>query len=421
METTTTFFENIMKIKYPWHITRVSHDNENGHIDLYVEHAKDIEFRCPKCKEFRPIYDHASERAFRHLNIFDFKTFIHVRVPRLNCPVDGVILVDAGLAEPNSGVTHAFERFIIDLSLECSIESVARLFDVDWHLCQRIQERAVARGRERKGTVLPAHLGVDEKSFARGHKYETVIYDTKRGIVDDVLENREQSSLETYYKKFPPEARSTVETVSMDMWDPYIAATKACIPGAAEKIVFDHYHVTQLVLQGVDKVRKAEHQELMERNIETLKGTKYIWLWNEENVPEFRQAEYDRLKSLDLKVCRAKMIKDNLRHLWKYKSAAWMKKYFASWYFWATHSRLKPMIAAARSLKAHLDNILTYAKHQVTNAMGESINSKIEKMKRLACGFRNREHYRIAILFHCGGLDLYPRPENVAHPVLAVS
>jgi transposase len=353
--------------------------------------------------------------------VFEFKTFIHVRVPRLDCPVDGVVLVDAGLAEPNSTVTHAFERFIIDLSLECSIESVTRLFDVDWHLCQRIQERAVARGRERKGMVLPKHLGVDEKSFARGHKYETVIYDTERGVVEDVIENREQTSLESYYEKFSLQARSAVETISMDMWDPYIAATKSCIPGAAEKIVFDHYHVTRLVLQGVDKVRKAEHRELMERNIETLKGTRYFWLWNEENVPEFRRAEYERLKSQDLKVCRAKVLKDNLRHLWMYKSAAWMKKYFTQWYFWATHCRLKPMIAAAKTLKAHLDNILTYAKHRVTNAIGESINSKIEKMKRLACGFRNREHYRMAILFHCGGLDLYPRPETAAYPVLAVS
>jgi hypothetical protein len=53
---------------------------------------------------------------------------------------------------------------------------------------------------------------------------------------------------------------------------------------------------------------------------------------------------------------------------------------------------------------------LTYAKHRITNALGESVNAKIEKAKRMACGFRNREHYKTAIYFHCGGLDLYPRP-----------
>ncbi|PKN29496.1 MAG: ISL3 family transposase, partial [Deltaproteobacteria bacterium HGW-Deltaproteobacteria-21] len=58
----------------------------------------------------------------------------------------------------------------------------------------------------------------------------------------------------------------------------------------------------------------------------------------------------------------------------------------------------------------HLDNIVTYARHRITNALGESINAKIEKVKRLACGFRNRSHYRTAIYFHCGGLDLFPKP-----------
>jgi transposase len=48
--------------------------------------------------------------------------------------------------------------------------------------------------------------------------------------------------------------------------------------------------------------------------------------------------------------------------------------------------------------------------------LGEAINAKIEKVKRMACGFRNRAHYRTAIYFHCGGLDLFPRPP--AQPTL---
>ncbi|OQY11113.1 MAG: hypothetical protein B6I30_07565, partial [Desulfobacteraceae bacterium 4572_187] len=51
-----------------------------------------------------------------------------------------------------------------------------------------------------------------------------------------------------------------------------------------------------------------------------------------------------------------------------------------------------------------------YARHRITNALAEGINTKIEKIKRMACGFRNRSHYRTAIYFHCGGLDLFPRP-----------
>jgi Transposase len=59
-------------------------------------------------------------------------------------------------------------------------------------------------------------------------------------------------------------------------------------------------------------------------------------------------------------------------------------------------------------------NILTYFQHRVTNATAEGLNSKIQMVKEMACGFRNREHYKTAIYFHCGGLDLYPRLEALA-------
>ena len=44
----------------------------------------------------------------------------------------------------------------------------------------------------------------------------------------------------------------------------------------------------------------------------------------------------------------------------------------------------------------------------VTNARSESINPKIQWIKRQACGYRNRERFRTAIYFNLGGLDLYP-------------
>ena len=101
----------------------------------------------------------------------------------------------------------------------------------------------------------------------------------------------------------------------MDMWDPYIAATKAYVPKADKKIVFDRFHVMRHVLEAVDKVRKTEHHLLRERGEETLKGTKYLWLWSQENIPFWRQEEFELLRSKDLKVCRAWAIKENLRHM----------------------------------------------------------------------------------------------------------
>ncbi|MGN2393188.1 transposase [Pelomicrobium sp. G1] len=63
---------------------------------------------------------------------------------------------------------------------------------------------------------------------------------------------------------------------------------------------------------------------------------------------------------------------------------------------------------AAKTLKRHLPGLLAYTEHRITNAVAEGTNGKIQLIKANARGYRNLVQYRISILFHCGGLDLYP-------------
>jgi transposase len=104
----------------------------------------------------------------------------------------------------------------------------------------------------------------------------------------------------------------------MDMWEPYIQATLAKVPDAAEKIVFDRFHIMGYVGKAVDTGRKQEHRELMESGDETLKGSKYLWLYSRENVPERRRNEFAALRRQELMVGRAWAIKEALRGLWLY-------------------------------------------------------------------------------------------------------
>ena len=90
------------------------------------------------------------------------------------------------------------------------------------------------------------------------------------------------------------------------------------------------------------------------------------------------------------------------------KQAVDAENHFRWWYRWATHSRLKPMIEKAKMLKTHLKNILSYLTHPITNALSESLNSKIQWVKYTARGFRNPDNFKTAIYFHCGGLNLLP-------------
>lgn len=401
-------YAKLLGIKSPWYVKDVTYEEGPERIDVYLEHNQGILLPCPVCDEYSSVYDHMGERAWQHLNTCHVPTFIHARLPRIKCKDHGVKCIISEWSEPGADITIAFESYLISLEEECTLEAVSRLTNVSWDRCWGIMERAVNRGFKRKDKSMPEYIGVDEKSFSKGHKYETLVCDLKKGTIEYVVDDRKQKSLEKYYDQFDEEEREQLKAVTMDMWDPYIAATKEKIPEADKKIVFDKFHIMRIVGEAVDKVRKKEHKELMEKDQEYLKGTKYLWLYNNENIPGYRLKEFKELKKLDLKVGRAWAIKENLRNFWNYSKKGWALKFFNKWYFWATHSRLKSIVKAAKTIKKHLDNILTYLDHHITNALSESLNSKVEKIKRMACGYRNRAHYRTAIYFHCGGLDLYP-------------
>ena len=94
--------------------------------------------------------------------------------------------------------------------------------------------------------------------------------------------------------------------------------------------------------------------------------------------------------------------------LWGYKTRTWARKAWKQCLHWAKLTDLGPVISVAQTLERHLEGILNAIVLQATNALAEGINSRIQRIKKMACGFRNRERFRQAILFHLGGLDLYP-------------
>jgi len=102
-------------------------------------------------------------------------------------------------------------------------------------------------------------------------------------------------------------------------------------------------------------------------------------------------------------------LKEAASRLWDYASIGWARKAWLTWAALASRSRLEPMVRAARMVRTHLEGILNAVVLRATIAAAESMNARIQRIKQMACGYRNRERFRNAILFQLGGLDLYPR------------
>jgi transposase len=375
-------FSKLLNLRTPWKVDRVSLAPQEHHLDVWLAHRRNASFTCPECGLHRPLYDHVPSRSWRHLDHGDCLTWLHARVPRVTCPEHGIRQVHVPWATPGSRFTIPFERHAIDVLRETDVDGGARLLRLTWNEAWNIVERAVARGQKAKGRRIVAHLGVDEKAVAKRHRYVTLVNDLDRGIVEYIGDDREKTSLDAYYQSLSAEQLAGIEAVAMDMWEPYIESTAAHVPDGRSKIVFDRYHVMLHMNNAVDQVRRSEHRQRQAEGDDTLKGTKYLWLFAEENVPQSHAARFAALRAMDLKTGRAWAIKEALRDLWDYRHAGWALRYWKRWYFWATHSHLRPVVRAARTIHGHLDNVLTYFDHGITNALSEGLNSKIQTIKK---------------------------------------
>jgi transposase len=398
----------LLGLQSPWTVDRVEMDVTRQEVSVYVGHPAGSRFRCSHCERELAVFDHAEERRWRHLDSCQFMTYLYARAPRIDCPEHGNLQARLPWAEAGSRFTNLFEALAIDVLLAANVKRAAQLLRITWDEAWGVMQRAVVRGRRAKGRSIPARIGVDEKAIAKGHRYMTLVCDLNEGTIEYVGEERTEQSLAAYFDAFTPQERASVEAICMDMWPAYINAVQAAVPGAQDKIVFDRFHVMQHALRALDLVRRRENKTLRSEGDERLVRTKYLWLRSVENLTDEAAERFRQVRDATLKTERAWAMKENLRVLWDFARQWQAAAFFRRWYFWVTHSRLPQMIEVARMIKRHLHNVLTYYLHPVTNAVVEGLNSKIAGVQKRACGFRNRDHFKIAVYFHCGGLSLYP-------------
>lgn len=397
----------LLGVSHPWEVQSVKLDMPGKKVDIEVVYGEGEAVECPECGKACPKKDHTEKRTWRHLDTMQFQTLIHARIPRAQCDEHGVKNVKVPWSEPYSRFTLLFVRFAIDVIKACgNVSDAAELLKLSWDEIHLIQKKAVERGLRRRKDQKIKYLGLDEKAFRRGHKYASVLNDLQRTRVFEVVEGKSREVVDGLLSGLSRRVKNSCEAFAVDMDPTFKASIEENLPDAA--IVHDKFHIAQYLSEAVASVWKDENSILQRKNDETLTGTKFLWLKNPENQSDNQKAAFDNLKVNLYKVGRAWQIKEAFKKFWAYIYKGNARKFFKRWYFWATHSRLKPIIRVAKMLKRHLENLLTYFDHRITNAASESMNARIQKIKSNAHGFRNFEYFRVAILFHLGDLSLYP-------------
>lgn len=406
MNITENFFNLILDFGDEWVVKNVETDHKQQHIYLYLEYISD-QYEDPDTTEPAVLYDHCEMREWRHLDILHFQTYVRCRIPRVKCKNGKVKQIAMGWANKHDRHSFHFEKKVIDLLLATKNQSkTANYLGCSFRLVNRILHRCVERGLERRdtGAVPFEHISIDEKSFKKGHKYVTVLSHPRSGVVLNVGENRDGKSTRLLLTEtFTQQQLNNINTVSMDMWQPYINTITAQCPNA--EIVHDKFHLVAYLNKSIDQVRRREVKQHDE-----LKDSRYALLKNQNNLTQNQQKKFELIKSSNYQVSKAWHIRENFRDLFGCSNNEIEAKcIFQNWIQDSYSKCIKEVTKVIEMFVRHADGVINALITNLNNAMAERLNGKIQELKTIGKGYRMFENFRSAILFFYGGLSLYPQ------------
>ncbi len=405
MNITEDFFNLVLDFGDEWVVKRVETDHKQHIVYLYLEYIPD-QYNDPDTTEPAVLYDHCEMREWRHLDILHYQTYVRCRIPRVKCKDGKVKQVAIGWASKHDRHSYHFEAKVIDLLLATKNQTkTAEFLGCSFRLVNRILHRCVERGLKRRDTrKIPfQHISIDEKSFKKGHNYVTVISHPRSGVVLNVGQDRDGKSVKSLLiKTFTKQQLNEINTVSMDMWQPYIKTITNECPNA--EIVHDKFHLVAYLNKGIDQVRRREVKQHGE-----LKNSRYVLLKNQNNLTEKQHEKFELIKSANFQVAKAWHIRENFKDLFGCSNnEVEAQSIFENWIQDSYQKCIKEVNKVIEMFVRHAGGVVNALITNLNNAMAERLNGKIQELKCIGKGYRLFENFRSAILFFYGGLSLYP-------------
>ena len=358
-------------------------DADRRRLDIRIDFPPGSTFACPDCGQACKVHD-ATELTWRHMNFFEHRAFLHARQPRTKCSKDGVKTVQVPWARPGAEFTLLFEATVVEMGRNgLTPSAIGRMVGENDTRVWRILEHYVDEARARDSHADVSQVGVDETSRQKGHVYVTLFADMVAARVLTVVEGKDHTTVSSFLADFVAHGGDPqkVTDFSLDMSAAFIKGLGKDFPRA--HLTFDRFHVIQLMNDAVDEVRRAEQKSRPE-----LKKTRYSWLRNEKNMKDDERESFQALKDSTLATARAWRIKTALQDLYDEEPDK-APGIFKRWYFWATHSRLAPVVRVAHTLREHQAGVLRWFQSRVNNGLLEGFNSLVQAAKARSRGFRS--------------------------------
>ena len=405
-------FSAALAIKSPWYVKDIQFDVSSKRLDIYIDFTRGSTFPSTKsdCPDQYKVKD-TLDKTWRHLNFFEHECYLHCRTPRIDLGGNKTELISPPWSGVVSGFTLLFEALIIELCAHMPVHSVCQIIKENdnkiWRMLEKYVDKALASEDYSEITAV----GMDETSRAKGHQYITLFVDLLKGKTVHVAEGKDHLTVGEFVESLESHkgSRDHITDVSCDMSPAFIKGVNTFLPQAT--ITFDKFHILKIINGAVDQVRR---EEIATQPI--LTNARYVLLKNQKNLTQSQLKKLNELKlsKLNLKSIRALHIRENFQEIYKAATDAEFEILLKKWYFWATHSRLEPIIKAAKTIKNHWDGVVAWKKSQINNGILEGLNSIVQAAKAKARGFRTFRCFRIVTFLVTGDLNFKAINPNVA-------
>jgi transposase len=394
-------FHLALGLQEPWQVTATKLDLTKSQLDITISFRPGSKFRCPVCSRAGcSVYD-SLEHTWRHLNFFQYHTYLTARVPRVNCEQCGVRLVEVPWARSGTGFTLMFEALVMTLVQQMPVRAASRIMGEHDTRLWRIVEYHVQTARAKLDFSAVTAVGIDETASRRGHRYVTLFADLNERRVLFATEGKDAETVSRFRADLFAHNNDggMIQDVCCDMSPAFIQGIEVNMPDSS--ITFDKFHLMKLVNEAVDLVRQEEQHRQP-----ALKKTRFAWLTNpgHHSLEQAETIARLSMKQLNLQTARAYRMKLVLQELWE-QPAALAGAFLKNWYQWAVRSQLAPVLKLARTIKRHWQGILNWFQSRISNGIMEGINSLVQAAKARARGYRTAKNLIIMICLIAGKLN----------------
>jgi transposase len=386
-------------IKIPLHLPELevlSQTLKKESVQVKVQ-ATSSQARCPHCQTFsQTVLRDDRWRFVQDLNALHLKVYLHLRQRRFWCQVCQRRFLErfSFLAE-RARLTKRMQAHLLQQLRSRSILQTALSNRVSYrqtgYLCFAQGSSLVTLADSQN---LPKRLGIDEFATRKGHSYATALTNLEKSEICGVGEKRTAETVKTLFGKNKKRLKKVREVV-MDMWKPFHAAVKECIPHA--KRVIDRFHVERYFTKGVDKCRKRWQKSDKELG-KKLKNQRKLFITKNANLSEEDKQLRDKILSEIPELKRAVRLLEALQNWYQTPKEQVSAEHKLRILIRILRlSKIEEMVELAKTLESWASEIANYFLSYASNGKSEGFNTKIKLIKRVGYGRLTFSHLQARI------------------------